>query len=91
MTVHRGSYTGLGSAHQAVLDWCAAQGRRPAGPRWEVYGPHRDDPAQVWTEVYGLLAPGPLKRVAEGIGRNGGVAVPIVPARSSRAKSRTRL
>jgi hypothetical protein len=47
---------GLASAHQAVLDWCAAQGPRPAGPRWEVYGPHRDDPADVWTEVYWLLA-----------------------------------
>jgi effector-binding domain-containing protein len=56
MTVHRGPYAGLGSAHQAVLDWCAAQGRPPAGPRWEVYGPHHDDPAEVWTEVYYLLS-----------------------------------
>jgi effector-binding domain-containing protein len=40
-----------------VLDWCAAQGLKTAGPRWEVYGPHRDDPAEVWTEVYWLLAP----------------------------------
>src|SRR2546429_4348460 len=43
-TVHSGPYGGLASAHRAVLDWCAAQGRQPAGPRWEVYGPHRDDP-----------------------------------------------
>ena len=57
-TVHRGSYAGLASAHQDVLDWCAAHGRRPAGPRWEVYGPHHDDPGQVWTEVYWLLRPG---------------------------------
>jgi effector-binding domain-containing protein len=56
MTVHRGSYAGLASAHQAVLDWCAAHGRQPAGPRWEVYGPHRDDPAEIWTEVYWLLS-----------------------------------
>ena len=55
MTVHRGPYAGLAAAHRAVLDWCAAQGRRPAGPRWEVYDPHRDDPAEVWTEVYYLL------------------------------------
>jgi effector-binding domain-containing protein len=55
MTVHRGPYGGLASAHQAVSDWCAANGRRPAGPRWEVYGPHHDDPAEVWTEVYWLL------------------------------------
>jgi effector-binding domain-containing protein len=56
MTVHHGSYGGLGSAHRAVLDWCAAQGERPAGPRWEIYGPHRDDPAEVWTEVHYLLS-----------------------------------
>jgi effector-binding domain-containing protein len=56
MTVHRGPYAGLASAHQAVLDWCAAQGRRPAGPRWEIYGPHRDNPAELTTEVYHLLS-----------------------------------
>ncbi len=56
-TVHRGPYTELGAAHQAVLDWCAAQGEQPAGPRWEIYGPHRDDPAELSTEVYHLLTP----------------------------------
>jgi effector-binding domain-containing protein len=55
-TVHRGPYTELGAAHRAVLDWCAAQGERPAGPRWEIYGPHHDDPAELSTEVYHLLA-----------------------------------
>jgi effector-binding domain-containing protein len=55
-TVHNGPYAGLGSAHEAVLEWCAAHGRPPAGPRWEIYGPHRDDPAEVWTEVYYLLS-----------------------------------
>lgn len=56
MTVHRGSYADLMAAHRAVLDWCAAQGQRPTGPRWEIYGPHNDDPDKVWTEVYYLLA-----------------------------------
>src|SRR5438045_7488751 len=28
MTVHRGPYSGLAAAHRAVLDWCAAQGKR---------------------------------------------------------------
>jgi effector-binding domain-containing protein len=55
MTVHRGSYAGLGRAHDAVARWCAARGRPTAGPRWEVYGPHHDDPAEVWTEVFYLL------------------------------------
>ncbi len=55
MTIHRGTYAGLGAAHRAVIDWCTEHGLRPAGPRWEVYGPHSDDPAEVWTEVYWLL------------------------------------
>jgi effector-binding domain-containing protein len=56
MTTHWGAYAGLGEAHGAVRDWCAARGLRPAGPRWEIYGPHREDLAEVWTEVYWLLA-----------------------------------
>jgi effector-binding domain-containing protein len=55
-TVHRGSYAELGLAHRAVLDRCAANGERASGTRWEVYGPHNDDIAQVWTEIYWLLA-----------------------------------
>jgi effector-binding domain-containing protein len=54
-TVHRGPYGELGWAHRAVLEWCAVQGHRPLGPRWEVYGPHRADPAQLTTEVTYLL------------------------------------
>jgi effector-binding domain-containing protein len=56
MTTHWGPYTELGAAHQAVQDWGAQHGRSAAWPRWEVYGPHRDDPAEVWTEVYYLLS-----------------------------------
>jgi len=56
MTVHHGPFSGVGSAHDAVLTWCAARGRRTTGMRWEVYGPHNDDPAEQWTEVYWLLA-----------------------------------
>jgi effector-binding domain-containing protein len=55
MTVHHGPYAGLGAAHRAVLEWCAEQGFRLAGPRWEIYGPHNDDPTKVWTEVSYLL------------------------------------
>ncbi len=54
-TVHYGPYSGLGDAHRAVREHCAAHGLRRAGPSWEVYGPHRDDPAEVWTEVSYLL------------------------------------
>jgi effector-binding domain-containing protein len=52
---HYGSFAELDTAHRAVADWCAAHGRRPAGPRWEIYGPHRDDPDEQWTEVSYLL------------------------------------
>ena len=55
MTVHRGPFGDVGAAHDAVLGWCATHGYRPSGTRWEVYGPHNDDPAQQWTEVYWLL------------------------------------
>jgi len=55
-TVHYGPYAGLATAHQAVHDWCAAQGRTLTRTRWEVYGPHHPDPAQTWTEVYWLLS-----------------------------------
>jgi effector-binding domain-containing protein len=56
MTVHRGAFGQVGAAHEAVLAWCAVQGHRPSGARWEVYGPHNDDPALQWTEVYVLLS-----------------------------------
>lgn len=55
-TVHRGPFGDVGAAHDAVGGYCAAQGLRPSGTRWEVYGPHNDDAAQQWTEVYWLLS-----------------------------------
>ncbi|MBN9111719.1 MAG: GyrI-like domain-containing protein [Pseudonocardia sp.] len=54
-TVHRGPYAGLGETHRAVGEWCRASRTSPAGVRWEVYGPHHDDPAQLWVEVAWLL------------------------------------
>jgi effector-binding domain-containing protein len=56
MTVHRGPFGEVGAAHDAVLGWCAAYGHRADGIRWEIYGPHSDDPAQQSTEVYWLLS-----------------------------------
>jgi effector-binding domain-containing protein len=52
---HRGSYDGLGSAHEAIIDWCTTNGRERAGPRWEIYGDWHEDPAQMETEVCYLL------------------------------------
>jgi hypothetical protein len=56
MTVYRGSYADLPSAHRAVLAWCEAQGVAHTGVRWEIYGHHHDDPAQRVIEVHYLLS-----------------------------------
>lgn len=50
-----GEYAELGEVHAAVDEWCAAHGRQPAGPRWEVYGDWHADPKQRRTDVYVLL------------------------------------
>ncbi len=55
MTVHRGPYRDLRTAHDTVIQWCAAEQRNMAGPRWEIYGDWREDPADLETEVYYLL------------------------------------
>ncbi|HUN38191.1 MAG TPA: GyrI-like domain-containing protein [Trebonia sp.] len=55
MAVHRGPFGEVPAAHDAIGRWCAAHGHRPTGVRWEIYGPHNDDPAQQWTEVYWQL------------------------------------
>lgn len=61
-TTHRGPYGRLGEAHEAIQRWCAANGHRPAGPQWEVYGHWQDewnaDPSRITTDVFYLLAPG---------------------------------
>jgi effector-binding domain-containing protein len=54
-TVHRGAFGDVGAAHEAVLGWCAAHGHQPGGIRWEIYGPHNEDPAAQWIQVYWLL------------------------------------
>src|SRR5436190_15379269 len=38
MTTHHGDYARLGDANAAILAWCRANQRVPAGPSWEVYG-----------------------------------------------------
>jgi effector-binding domain-containing protein len=57
-TISRGapSPEGLAAAHSAVLAWCAANGHKKTGTRWEVYDHWRDDPDRFETEVYWLLS-----------------------------------
>ena len=52
---HRGPYSGLGDTHRTVRRWAGAHGRPLAGPRWEIYGPHRQDPAELEVQVNYLL------------------------------------
>ena len=55
MTTHHGDYGRIGEANAAIIEWCRANGRRRAGPSWEVYGHWHADPAQLRTEIYYLL------------------------------------
>jgi effector-binding domain-containing protein len=55
-TVHRGSYDGLGDTHLAIREWCAEHGHQLSGVRWEVYGDWREDPDDLETQIYYLLA-----------------------------------
>jgi effector-binding domain-containing protein len=64
-TVARGGPTphGLAKAHNAVLEWCNANGHALTRVRWEIYGHWLEDqdPAQFETEIYWLLQPEPVK------------------------------
>jgi effector-binding domain-containing protein len=53
---HWGDYSQLGRAYDALRKWSKETGRKFAGPFWEVYGHWSDDPAQVRTDVFQLLA-----------------------------------
>ncbi len=55
--IHRGPFGDVGAAHDAVVAWCGARGLEPNGMRWEVYGPHDEDPARQWVEVCWVLSP----------------------------------
>jgi effector-binding domain-containing protein len=59
-TVHLGPYGGLGAAHDAVRQWCHANGHRLAGPSWEIYGhwlpEWNADPSRIRTDVCYLLS-----------------------------------
>ena len=50
-------YTQMTPVYQALEQWCASNGRRPAGVNWEVYGDPAEDPEQTRTDIYFLLEP----------------------------------
>ena len=53
---HLGPYHFLGGAHDAVNDYFRQHALCKAGPSWEIYGHWTDDPAQLRTDVFYLLA-----------------------------------
>jgi effector-binding domain-containing protein len=57
MTTHYGEYGRIAEANAAIVAWCRANERLPAGPSWEVYGHWHKDPSQLRTDVYYLLQP----------------------------------
>jgi effector-binding domain-containing protein len=50
-------YTQMAPVYNALVQWCAGNGRRPAGVNWEVYGDPAKAPAQTRTDIYFLLEP----------------------------------
>src|SRR6516162_8960529 len=55
VTVHRGPYTELGAAHQALHEWCRANGRNIGGHSLEIYGDWAPDPEKLETTIQYLL------------------------------------
>jgi len=56
MTTHHGRYNDLGSAHQAIIEWCDRRGFQRVGPRWEIYAHSRESSdADQDVEVYYLV------------------------------------
>jgi hypothetical protein len=55
VAVHRGPYTGINEAHDAIGKWMAANRRESAGRSWEIYGDPTPDPADTETTVVYLL------------------------------------
>jgi effector-binding domain-containing protein len=55
-TIHRGPYTRLKLAHDAVHAWIKNNSRRDGGWSWEVYGDWNEDPRQLETQIFYLLS-----------------------------------
>ena len=54
-TAYFGRYQEIGVAHDAIRAFCAQHGHERAGPFWEVYGDHNDDPLKLRTDIFYLL------------------------------------
>jgi effector-binding domain-containing protein len=54
--VHRGPYDAMAPAYEAVEAWARQGGHRFAGVSWEVYGDWSEEPGELQTDIYVLLA-----------------------------------
>jgi len=55
VVVHRGPYAAIPAAHQALHQWCAANGRTIGTHSLEIYGDWCEDPAKLETTIAYLL------------------------------------
>ena len=55
VVVHRGPYTKIGDAHQALHQWCTANSRKIGAHSLEIYGDWTDDPEKLETTIQYLL------------------------------------
>lgn len=57
-TMHRGPYTEIGPAYEAIATWMSEHGHEPAGPPREIYlnDPAQTPPEELLTEVQFPLA-----------------------------------
>ena|SRR5579859_2179034 len=56
VVLHRGPYTKLAATHQALHQWCAANGRTIGAHSLEIYGDWSDDPEKLETTIAYLLS-----------------------------------
>ena len=54
-TTYFGPYDRMDPAHAAIHQWVRENGRKFAGPSWEVYGHWSEDPAKLRTDIFYLL------------------------------------
>lgn len=55
-TAHFGPYNLLSEAYDAIHQWCRDHQLTLGGPSWEVYGHWTDEPSQLRTDIYCMLA-----------------------------------
>jgi effector-binding domain-containing protein len=52
VVVHRGPYSGMRAAHEALHAWCAANGHAIGSSSWEIYGDWDSDESKLETTIF---------------------------------------